>query len=167
MADSKTKRTKRTKTSAATEPSDSKKQEDSMSGGIESPIDKTAVLDFVHSTKEELRKLGEKIHEAADKSVIVAKHIAEDVRKFSKDATDLTKMKIDLHNLKADREKRYASMGKQLSKLNKAKNLRNIKAKFRSDFAKLEELESDINKKEKKTGKIALLKKSKRRTLKS
>ena len=159
MADSKK---KRKKTSAPTKSSDSIKEEDSTLGEIESSTDKTPILDFVHSTKEELRKLGEKIHEAADKSVSAVKHIAEDVQKFSKDATDLTKMKIDLHNLKADREKRYASMGRQLSKLNKAGNLRNIKTKFKNEFAQLDELESDIKTKEKQTAKIALLKKTKR-----
>ena len=158
---------KRAKTTRSTKAKVSKKEKDSTLAEVEHSIDKKAVLDFVESTKDELKKLGEKIHEATDKSLHVAKEIAEDVRRFSRDATDLTKIKIELHNLKTEKEKRYTLIGKHLRNLHKAQNLKNIRSKFKKDFTALDELESDINKKEKQVAGISLLKGKAKRKSKS
>ena len=67
---------------------------------VESSMEKLALDDFAETTKEELKHLGDKIHEATDKGVHVARDIAEEVRRFTKDATELTKLKMEIHHLK-------------------------------------------------------------------
>ena len=123
---------------------------------IESSMEKMALTDFAESTKEDLRKLGDKIHEATDKGVHLAKEIAEEVQKFARDATNLTKVKIDLHHLKTEREKVYSLMGQHLSNLYKEKKLTKIATRFSDDFKKLNELESAIEEKEKEAAGISL-----------
>jgi hypothetical protein len=133
-----------------------RKKQDVPLEDIESSMEGMALTDFARSTKEELKKLGEHIHEATDKGIHVAREIAEDVRKYAQDATTLTKLKIELHNLKEERDKTYSLMGKHLSNLYKAKKLSSIKTKFKYDFAKLKEIESAIDEKEKLAAKLSL-----------
>jgi hypothetical protein len=119
---------------------------------------KMTLSDYAQSTKEELIKLGDKIHEATDKGIHVAHDIAEDVHKFAKNASELTKLKIDLHNLKEEKQKLYALMGEQLRNLYKTDKLSRIKSRMKSDFIRLDELESLITEKEKLASKISLSK---------
>jgi CRISPR/Cas system CSM-associated protein Csm2 small subunit len=111
---------------------------------VESSMDELALDDFAHTTKEELRKLGDKIHEATDKGVHMVKDIADHVQRFASDATELTKLKIELHNLKSERTKLYTLMGEQLRNLYVSKKLTNIQRRFKEDFKRLDELESAI-----------------------
>lgn len=122
---------------------------------VESSIEKMALNDFTETTKQQLKKLGDKIHEATEKGVHVVKEIAADVQRFAKDKTELTRIKIELHNLKAEREKLYKLMGEQLRNLYKSKQLTNIKKRFRADFERLEELEEAIDAHEKHAGKLS------------
>lgn len=123
---------------------------------IESSMEQMALSDFAENTKKELRRLGDKIHEAAEKSVHLAKDIAEDVQKFARDATNLTKVKIELHNLRSEREKLHSLMGQHLSNLYRENKLTRIATRFRDDFKKLNELESAIAEKEKEAAGISL-----------
>ena len=119
-----------------------------------------SLSDFAHSTKEELIKLGDRIHEAADKGIHVAHEIAEDVNTFAKNATELTRLKIDLHNLKEEKDKLYTLMGEQLRNLYKIDKLSRIKTRMKDDFLRLDELESLINEKEQRVSDISLSNKS-------
>ena len=119
---------------------------------------KMSLSDFAQSTKEELAKLGDKIHEASDKGIHLAHEIAEDVHKFATNATELTKLKIDLHNLKEEKQKLYALMGEQLRNLYKTGKLSYIKTRMKEDFIRLDELESLIAEKEKLSSRISLSK---------
>jgi len=154
MATKTKKRVSTTKRPAKT--SAKRKKKEATLEEVESSMEGMALTDFARSTKEELRKLGDHIHEATDKGVHVAKEIAEDVRKYAQDATNLTKLKIELHSLKAERDKTYSLMGKHLSNLYKSKKLSNIRTKFKYDFAKLNEIESAIDEKEKQAAKLSL-----------
>jgi hypothetical protein len=125
---------------------------------VDSSMEKMALSDFAESTKKELKRLGDRIHEAADKSVHLAKDIAGDVQKFARDATDLTRTKIDLHNLRAEREKLYSLMGQHITNLYKENKLTKIKTRFKDDFAKLDELEAAIDEKNKLAERLSLSK---------
>lgn len=149
---------KKTAASGAKKATTRKKKQTESLGGIESSLEKMALTDFAESTKEELRKLGDKIHEATDKGVHLAKEIAEDVQKFARDATNLTKVKIELHGLKAEKERLYSLMGQHLCNLYKEKKLTKIATRFRDDFKKLTELESAIEEKEQEAAGISLSK---------
>lgn len=124
---------------------------------VESSIEGEALTDFADNTKEQLKKLGDKIYEATDKGVHVVKDIAEQVQRFAKDATELTKLRIDLHNLKGERTKLYTLMGEQLRNLYVSKKLTYIKKRFKNDFIRLEELEKEISDKEKRVSKISII----------
>lgn len=119
---------------------------------------KMSLSDFAQSTKDELMKLGDKIHEAADKGIHVVHDIADDVHSFAKNATDLTKLKIDLHNLKEERTKLYSLMGEQLRNLYVTDKLSRIKTRMKADFTRLEKLESSIDEKQKLASKLSLSK---------
>jgi len=147
---------KRTASGKSSKPTVRRKKKAASLEDIESSMEKMALTDFAESTKEELRKLGDKIHEATDKGVHFAKEIAEDVQKFAKDATSFTKVKIELHNLKSEKEKLYSLMGEHLSNLYKEKKLTKMATRFRDDFKKLNELESAIEEKEKEAKRISL-----------
>lgn len=147
---------KRTASARSAKPSVRRKKKAATLEDIESSMEKMALTDFAENTKEELRKLGDKIHEATDKGVHLAKEIAEDVQKFARDATTFTKVKIELHNLKTEKEKLYSLMGQHLSNLYKEKKLTKIATRFRDDFKKLSELESAIEEKEKEAARISL-----------
>jgi len=120
------------------------KKSDVPLGEVESSMEEMALDDFAETTKEDLRKLGEKIHEATDKGVHMVKDIAEHVQRFASDATELTKLKIELHNLKNERTKLYTLMGEQLRNLHISKKMTNINKRFKEDFKRLDELEADI-----------------------
>ena len=132
-----------------------KKREPSLEE-VEYSMEKMALSDFAESTKEELKKLGDKIHEATDRGVSVVKEIADEVQRFAKDKTELTRLKIDLHNLRAEREKLYTLMGEQLVNLYKAKKLSNLKTRLKADFARYDELQSFIDEKEKLAAKLSV-----------
>jgi hypothetical protein len=140
---------KRKTGSGATRTSSRRIKKDIPLEDIESSMEKMALSDFAESTKRELKKLGDRIHEAADKGVHLARDIAEDVQKFARDATDMTKAKIELHNLKTEREKLYSLMGQHITNLYKENKLTKIKTRFKDDFAKLDELEAAIDEKKK------------------
>jgi hypothetical protein len=149
--------TKKKRVSArARKPSAGRKKKDVPLEETESSMEKMALLDFAENTKEELRKLGDKIHEATDKGVHLARDIAEDVQKFARDATHLTKAKIELHNLRTEKEKLYSLMGQHLINLYREKKLTKIATRFKEDFKKFNELESAIAEKEKEAAGIKL-----------
>jgi uncharacterized protein Yka (UPF0111/DUF47 family) len=108
------------------------------------------------TTEEKLRRMGDKLSEAADKGVMALKEVFERVKDFSSDAAELTKLKIEIRNLKSDREKLYASMGKKLWDMKKEDQFRNVQSAFSEDFAKLEKFADKIAEKEKQAGKISL-----------
>ena len=147
---------KRTASAAAKKPSTRRKRQGTSIDDIESSPENMALTDFAESTKEDLRKLGDKIHEATDKGVHLAKEIADEVQKFARDATNLTKVRMDLHHLKKEKEKLYSLMGQHLSNLYKEKKLTKIATRFSDDFKKLNELESAIEEKEKEAAGISL-----------
>jgi hypothetical protein len=147
---------KKTASARAAKISTRRKKKDVPVKDIKSSMEKMALLDFTESTKEELRKLGEKIHEATDKGVHLARDIAEDVQKFARDATNLTKVKIELHNLREEKENLYSLMGQHLINLYREKKLTKIATRFKDDFKKLGELESAIAEKEKEAAGIKL-----------
>ncbi len=130
-------------------------------GEIESEMEEMTMNDFAESTKKDLKKLGELIHEAADKGTHIAKEIAEDMRIFARDARNLTMIKMEIHNLENEREKLYCTIGKRLTTLNRTKKLTDIKTKFKKDFSKLAALDSSIKKNKKQAGKISLTKSNK------
>ena len=119
---------------------------------VETSLEAMALTDFTDSTRNELKKLGDKIHEAADRGVHIVKDIAEEVQRYAKDATERTRIKIELHNLKAERDKLYTLMGEQLRNLYKSKKLTNMSRRFKEDFKRLDELEKAINEHEKLAG---------------
>lgn len=149
---------KKKTTSKTAKPRVRRAVKDTSLAEIESSMKKIAFMDFAESTKKELKKLSEVIHEAADKGAHVAREVAEDMRKFAKDARNLTMIKMKLHSQKTERDRLYCVMGKRLNTLNKTKNLSNIKSKFKDDFAKLNELDSAIKKNKKQAGRISLTK---------
>jgi hypothetical protein len=108
------------------------------------------------TTEEKLRRMGDKLSEAADKGVMALKEVFERVKDFSSDAAELTKLKIEIRNLKSDREKLYASMGKKLWDMKKEDKFRNVQSAFSEDFAKLEKFADKIAEKEKQAEKISL-----------
>lgn len=116
---------------------------------VESSMDRIAIKEFAESARADMKRLGDKIHDAADQGIHVVKEIAKEVRKFSLNATDLTKVKVDLHNLSKEKERRYALLGKKLKKLYNTQKLTNIKSKFNKDFEKLGKIESEIAQKKK------------------
>jgi hypothetical protein len=140
---------KKAKTSGKKKRSVKRKVKNTSLAEDEFSIEKMALLDFAENTKEDLKHLGDKIHEASDRGVHVAREIAEDVRHFAVNALNLTKVKIDLHNLRAERDKRYSLIGKKLLKRYKANKLSNVRGNFKKDFARLVEIESAISEKEK------------------
>ncbi len=122
---------------------------------VETSMEAMALTDFTDSTRDELKKLGDRIHEAADRGVHIVKDIAEEVHRYAKDATERTRIKIELHNLKAERDKLYTLMGEQIRNLYKSKKLTNINRRFKADFKKLDDLEKAINEHEKKAAELS------------
>ena len=142
------KRTSEPKATKKPEPAEVKDQEPTQK---EEPEEKE-----FETTEEKLRKMGDKLSEAADKGVMALKEVFDRVKDFSSDAAELTKLKIEIRNLKTDREKLYASMGKRLWEMKKEDKFRNVQSAFNEDFTKLEDFEDKIAKKEKQAEKISL-----------
>jgi hypothetical protein len=142
------KRTSEPKATKKPEPAEVKDQEPTQK---EEPKEKE-----FETTEEKLRKMGDKLSEAADKGVMALKEVFDRVKDFSSDAAELTKLKIEIRNLKIDREKLYASMGKRLWEMKKEDKFRNVQSAFNEDFTKLEDFEDKIAKKEKQAEKISL-----------
>jgi uncharacterized protein Yka (UPF0111/DUF47 family) len=122
----------------------------------ESAAEKEPVGKESETTEEKLRRMGDKLSEAADKGVMALKEVFERVKDFSSDAAELTKLKIEIRNLKSDRDKLYATMGKKLWEMKKEDRFRNVQSAFSEDFAKLEKFADKIAKREKQAGKISL-----------
>jgi hypothetical protein len=112
--------------------------------------------DSLVTTKKQLGKLGEKLQEARHKGMHFAREIAEEVHRFATDATELTKTKIEIHNLKKERETLLQLMGEKLKNLSHAGQLTNVRSKFSYDLKKLDELEATIVEKEKDAETLSL-----------
>ncbi len=110
---------------------------------------------YDETTRDQLRKLKDKLSEAADKGVHAIRDAAGKIHQFAGDATELTRLKIELHNLQKEREKFLILMGEQLRNLHKSDKLRNIKAKLKYDFEKIDEIEKTIAEKEREAARLA------------
>jgi hypothetical protein len=108
------------------------------------------------ATREQLKKLGDKLSEATDKGVHVARDIAERVRHFASEATELTKLKVEIHKLKSAHDRLIYDIGNKLVKLYKNQKLANIESTFSDDLTQLEYIKSQIAIKEKAVKKISL-----------
>jgi hypothetical protein len=108
------------------------------------------------ATRDQLKKLGDKLGEAADKGVHIAKDVAERVRHFATEATELTKLKIEIHKLKSSRDAILLGIGEKLVSLYKAKKLAQTESTFKKEFSKLDKLNSEITVIEKAIKKISL-----------
>lgn len=108
------------------------------------------------STEEKIRRVGDKISEAADRGVEVIRDVFGKVKDFSVDAAELTKLKVEIHRLKSDRDRLHTVIGEKLWDLRNSDKIRDIQSLFANDFKKLEELNETIKKKEKDASKISL-----------
>lgn len=124
--------------------------------GSSARLDKDVMAQMTGSTREQLRKLGDKLGESTDKGVHVAKDLAEKIRNFAVDATELIKLKIELNKLKSRHDKLVYSMGKKIFSLYKLKKLTNLKKVFKADVEKLLELRTGMAKVERQIRKISL-----------
>ncbi len=98
--------------------------------------------------KEQLSQLGDKLSEATEKGVHVAKDVAERVRQFASDATELTKLKLEIHRLKNAQDQLFYDMGKKLWALYESKTLPEAQTIFTDDFQEMERLRAAISNKE-------------------
>ena len=108
------------------------------------------------SSEEKLRKVGDRLSEAADKGVETLREVFGKVRDFSVDAAELTRLKVEIHRLKSDRDRMLTVMGEKLWELRESDKMKGLKTIFEDDFKKLEDLIKDIEKKEKTASKISL-----------
>jgi hypothetical protein len=108
------------------------------------------------SQEEKLRKVGDRLSDAADKGVEVLKEVFGKVKDFSVDATELTRLKVEIHRLKGDRDRMFTVMGEKLWELRGSDKVAELKTLFGEDFKKVEELSKDIEAKEKTASKISL-----------
>jgi len=108
------------------------------------------------SAEEKIKKVGDKLSEAADKGVDVLKEVFGKVRDFSFDAAELTRLKVDIHRLKSERDRMLTVMGEKLWEMRDSEKLKDLKALFEDDFIKIKTLENEIGKKEKSASKISL-----------
>ena len=113
-----------------------------------------------NATQRQIRNLGEKVISAKERETILLKDITEKVRNFARNATKLTKLKIELHNLGEEHEDLLKVMGDNLWNMHKADKVTNIKSKFKYDFKRLAELESEIADKKKTASEITGILKS-------
>ncbi len=108
------------------------------------------------STREQLKKMGDKLSETTDKGVHMTKDVTERIRHFTSEASKLTKLKIEIYKMKSRRDNLISAMGEKLFKLHKTKKMKNVQTAFKTDFKKLDELKTNISKKEKEVSKISL-----------
>ncbi|MBC8412388.1 MAG: hypothetical protein ISR96_09095 [Nitrospira sp.] len=110
--------------------------------------DHTDDSDQLESTHDKLdsslHTLRDKLSKAAEKGVNAIKEVAEKIHLFADDATELTKRKIEYHNLQKEHEKLLILMGIQLRNMNKSNTLNNVKNKFKYDFQKLNDIETEL-----------------------
>ncbi len=111
-------------------------------------------------TQRQIKRLGEKISSAKEREKLLLKDITAKVRNFASKATQLTKLKIELHNLQEEHEDLLKVMGDNLWNMHKADKVTNIKSKFKYDFKRLSELESEIAAKKKTASEITGILKS-------
>lgn len=147
-------KTKKTQTTKVTEEKAAHRALDTMQEQLKKLGDKLheekdVIPHLSDTTREQLKKLGDKLHDASDKGVNAAREVAEKIRLFATEATEITKRKVELHNLKKQRESLLLLMGEQLRNLYRAHQLTHIETKFTYDFKKLDELEATIAEKEK------------------
>lgn len=102
------------------------------------------------------RNVGDKLGEAAQKSMDAARDILEKVRFFASGATELTRLKIDVANLKSDRKRFIEEMGEKVWQLQKSGKLDKASDELKPTFQKVEDLESRISEKEKEIKKVSL-----------
>jgi len=103
-----------------------------------------------------VKNIEEKLTQAADKGMEIAKGVFQRVRQFSTEATELARLKLELRNLKMDREQLFRDMGKKLWRLNTENKFRGIKSAFSREFERLEKLDKKIAVKEDEAKKISL-----------
>jgi tRNA U34 5-carboxymethylaminomethyl modifying GTPase MnmE/TrmE len=151
MAETKTqkKRVSRSRTTASTKKAARKK-----TSKVSSNETREMISHISKVTQRQIRNLGDKVISAKDREKLLLKDITEKVRNFANKATQLTKLKIELHNLREEHEDLLKVMGDNLWNMHKADKVTNIKSKFRYDFKRLEDLESEINKKKKSASEI-------------
>lgn len=112
--------------------------------------------DSLDGTKHQLSTLGARLQEAGHRGMQFVREIAEEVHRFATDATELTKIKIEIHNMNKERETLLQVMGEKLKNLYHANQLKNIRSKFSYDFKKLDELEASIREKQKDADTLSL-----------
>ncbi len=103
--------------------------------------------------EQKTKSTSDSLNEAVEKGSVFIKDMYEKVRHFSGEATELTRLKIDIRNLKSEREHLYTDMGKRLWDLKQTGNFRGINSVFEKDFTRLEEIEKEIDNKEKEAKK--------------
>ena len=84
------------------------------------------------------------------------KEVFGKVKDFSVDATELTRLKVEIHRLKGDRDRMFTVMGEKLWEFKDSDKIAELKVLFGEDFKKVEQLNKDIEAKEKLASKISL-----------
>jgi len=93
--------------------------------------------------------IGDKLSGMAQKVFEAIKFGAEKVSDYASETSHLTKLKIEISNIKAERKKVFAQMGDKIWQLHKTKKLDKAEESFKTDFNKIENLETQITAKEK------------------
>ena len=141
MAETKTKKKRASKSRTSTT---AKKTARKKTSKVSSNEAGEMISHISDATQMQIRNLKEKVISAKDREKIILKDITEKVRNFANKATQLTKLKIELHNLQEEHEDLLKVMGDNLWNMHKADKVTNIKSKFKYDFKRLAELESEI-----------------------
>jgi hypothetical protein len=157
MAETKTKKKRASKSRTSTT---AKKTARKKTSKVSSNEAGEMISHISDATQMQIRNLKEKVISAKDREKIILKDITEKVRNFANKATQLTKLKIELHNLQEEHEDLLKVMGDNLWNMHKADKMTNIKSKFKYDFKRLAELESEIAGKKKTASEITGILKS-------
>lgn len=157
MAETKTKKKRASKSRTSTT---AKKTARKKTSKVSSNEAGEMISHISDATQMQIRNLKEKVISAKDREKIILKDITEKVRNFANKATQLTKLKIELHNLQEEHEDLLKVMGDNLWNMHKADKVTNIKSKFKYDFKRLAELESEIAEKKKTASEITGILKS-------
>ncbi len=108
------------------------------------------------SGEEKIKNVGDRLSEAADRGVEAIREVFGKVKDFSVDTAELTKLKVEVYRLKGDKERMLTVIGEKLWELRDSDKLTGIISIFADDFKKLEEINTEISKKEKAASKISL-----------
>ena len=108
------------------------------------------------STEERLKKVGDRLSDAADKGVDILKDVFGKVKDFSVDAAELTRLKVEIYRLKNERERLLIVIGEKLWEIKDQEKFKDIKPLFLEDFKRLEELDTAIQNKEKSASKLSI-----------